>query len=131
MNELTVGAMGVVGSFLLMAMGVSILWGMYKAQVADWVIAGIAAGLIIGALYLNAGGDFFTPEPINCGYQSIGVGEYTIALVPLFAATAVTTVMMFKKYWRGLALGFWVGILTRVMVMVFVNAPAAGWGSAC
>jgi len=114
-----------------MAMGVSILWGMYKAQVADWVIAGIAAGLIIGALYLNAGGDFFTPEPINCGYQSIGVGEYTIALVPLFAATAVTTVMMFKKYWRGLALGFWVGILTRVMVMVFVNAPAAGWGSAC
>jgi len=123
--------MGVVGSFLLMAMGVSILWGMYKAQVADWVIAGIAAGLIIGALYLNAGGDFFTPEPINCGYQSIGVGEYTIALVPLFAATAVTTVMMFKKYWRGLALGFWVGILTRVMVMVFVNAPAAGWGSAC
>ena len=131
MNELTVGAMGVVGSFLLMAMGVSILWGMYKAQVADWVIAGVFAGLIIGALYLNAGGTFFTPEPVNCGYRSMGVGEYTIALVPLFAATAVTTVMMFKKHWRGLALGFWVGILTRVMVMVFVNAPAAGWGSAC
>ena len=130
-QEQTIGAMGTVGSFLLMAMGASILYGMYKAAVVDWVIAGIFAGLIIGGLYLNAGGAFFTPEPVNCGYKSMGVGEYTIALMPLFAATIVTAVMMFKKYWRGLALGFWVGILTRVMVMVFVNAPAAGWGSAC
>lgn len=135
MIELTqdqnIGMMGIVGSFLLMAMGASILWGMYKATGVDWAIAGIVAGLIIGALYWNAQGTFFTPEPINCGYKSMGAQEYSFRLLPYFAATAVTAVMMFKKYLRGLALGFWVGILARVAVMVFVNAPAGGWGSAC
>lgn len=125
------GAQGMIGSFLLMALGASMLWGMYKAAVVDWAIAGIVAGLIIGALYWNAQGTFFTPEPIDCGYKSMGVGEYTFALVPIFAVAAVTAVMMFKKYLRGLALGFWVGILARVAVMVFVNAPAGGYGGIC
>ena len=130
-HEQTIGAMGVVGSFLLMAMAASILWGMYKAAAVDWAIAGIVAALIIGGLYWNAQGTFFVPEPTDCGYKAMGVGEYGLALVPFFAVTAVTAVMMFKKYMRGLALGFWVGILARVAVMVFVNAPAGGWGSAC
>ena len=129
--EQTMGTMGIVGSFLLMALAATILWGMYKAAVVDWAIAGIVAALIIGGLYWNAQGTFFVPEPTDCGYKAMGVGEYAFALVPLFAVTAVTAVMMFKKYLRGVAIGFWVGILARVAVMALVNAPAGGWGSAC
>ena len=129
--EQTIGTMGLVGSFLLMALAATILWGMYKAAVVDWAIAGIVAALIIGGLYWNAQGTFFVPEPTDCGYKAMGVGEYAFALVPLFAVTAVTAVMMFKKYLRGVAIGFWVGILARVAVMALVNAPAGGWGSAC
>ena len=129
--EQTIGTMGLVGSFLLMALAATILWGMYKAAVVDWTIAGIVAALIIGGLYWNAQGTFFVPEPTDCGYKAMGVGEYAFALVPLFAVTAVTAVMMFKKYLRGVAIGFWVGILARVAVMALVNAPAGGWGSAC
>lgn len=124
-------AQGFIGSFLVMTMGASILWGMYKAVIVDWAIAGIVAGLIIGGLYINAQGAFFTPEPLDCGYKAMDVAEYAIALVPLFVVTAITAVMMLKKYLRGLALGFWAGILTRVIVMAFVNAPAGGYGGVC
>ena len=32
---------------------------------------------------------------------------------------------------RGLALGFWIGILARVAVMAVVNMPAGGYGGIC
>ncbi len=122
---------GVIGSFLIMALGASMLWGMYKAAIVDWAIAGTVTALIIGGLYLNAQGTFFTPEPIDCGYKAMGVGEYAVTVLPLFVVAAITTVMMFKKYLRGLALGFWIGILARVAVMAVVNMPAGGYGGVC
>ena len=122
---------GVIGSFLIMALGASMLWGMYKAAIVDWAIAGTVTALIIGGLYLNAQGTFFTPEPIDCGYKAMGVGEYAVTVLPLFVVAAITTVMMFKKYLRGLALGFWIGILARVAVMAVVNMPAGGYGGIC
>lgn len=124
-------AQGVIGSFLIMALGASMLWGMYKAAIVDWAIAGTVTALIIGGLYLNAQGTFFTPEPIDCGYKAMGVGEYAVTVLPLFVVAAITTVMMFKKYLRGLALGFWIGILARVAVMAVVNMPAGGYGGIC
>ena len=124
-------AQGMIGSFLLMALGASMLWGMYKAAIIDWAIAGTVTALIIGGLYLNAQGTFFTPEPIDCGYKAMSVGGYARAVAPLFAVTIVTAPMMFKKYLRGLAFGFWAGILTRVAVMAFVNMPAGGYGGVC
>lgn len=125
------GAQGMIGSFLIMALGASMLWGMYKAAVVDWAIAGTVTALILAGLYWNAQGTFFTPEPINCGYKAMGVSEYAFAVVPLFVVTAITTVMMFKKYLRGTALGFWIAILARVAVMAFVNMPAGGYGGVC
>lgn len=122
---------GIIGSFLMMALGASMLWGMYKAAIVDWAIAGTVTALIIGGLYLNAQGTFFTPEPIDCAYKAMDVSEYAVALVPLFVVTAITTVMMFKKYLRGLGLGFWIGILARVAVMAVVNMPAGGYGGIC
>lgn len=124
-------AQGVIGSFLIMALGASMLWGMYEAAIVDWAIAGTVTALIIGGLYLNAQGTFFTPEPIDCGYKAMGVGEYAVTVLPLFVVAAITTVMMFKKYLRGLALGFWIGILARVAVMAVVNMPAGGYGGIC
>lgn len=124
-------AQGVIGSFLIMALGASMLWGMYKAAIVDWAIAGTVTALILMGLYWNAQGTFFTPEPINCGYKAMGVGEYAVTVLPLFVVAAITTVMMFKKYLRGLALGFWIGILARVAVMAVVNMPAGGYGGIC
>lgn len=129
--EQVTGAQGMIGGFLIMALGASMLWGMYKAAIVDWAIAGTVTALIIGGLYLNAQGTFFTPEPIDCGYKAMDVAEYAVALVPLFAVTAVTTAMMFKKYLRGLGIGFWIGILARVAVMAVVNMPAGGYGGIC
>ena len=125
------GAQGMIGSFLIMALGASMLWGMYKAAVVDWAIAGTVTALILMGLYWNAQGTFFTPEPINCAYKAMDVAEYAVTLVPLFVVAAITTVMMFKKYLRGLALGFWIGILARVAVMAVVNMPAGGYGGIC
>jgi len=129
--EQVTGAQGMIGGFLIMALGASTLWGMYKAAIVDWAIAGTVTALILAGLYWNAQGTFFTPEPINCGYKAMGVSEYAFAVVPLFVVTAITTVMMFKKYLRGLALGFWIGILARVAVMAVVNMPAGGYGGIC
>ena len=129
--EQVTGAQGMIGGFLIMALGASTLWGMYKAAIVDWAIAGTVTALIIGGLYLNAQGTFFTPEPIDCGYKAMGVGEYAVTVLPLFVVAAITTVMMFKKYLRGLALGFWIGILARVAVMAVVNMPAGGYGGIC
>ena len=125
------GAQGMIGSFLLMTLGASMLWGMYKAAIVDWAIAGTVAGLLVGGLYFIAQVPMFTPEPIDCGYKAMGVGEYAFAVLPLFVVAAITTVMMFKKYLRGLALGFWIGILARVAVMAVVNMPAGGYGGIC
>ena len=122
---------GFIGSFLVMAMSASILWGMYKAAIVDWAIAGIVAGLIIGGLYINAQGTFFAPEPIDCRYKTLGVGGYALAVMPILVVTAITAVMMFKKYMRGLALGFWGGILARVIVMVIVSVSDGGYGGIC
>lgn len=125
------GAQGMIGSFLIMALGASMLWGMYKAAIVDWAIAGTVTALILAGLYWNAQGTFFTPEPIDCGYKAMGVGEDAVTVLPLFVVAAITTVMMFKKYLRGLALGFWIGILARVAVMAVVNMPAGGYGGIC
>lgn len=129
--EQVTGAQGMIGGFLIMALGASMLWGMYKAAIVDWAIAGTVAGLLVGGLYFIAQVPMFTPEPINCGYKAMGVGEYAVTVLPLFVVAAITTVMMFKKYLRGLALGFWIGILARVAVMAVVNMPAGGYGGIC
>ena len=129
--EQVTGAQGMIGGFLIMALGASTLWGMYKAAIVDWAIAGTVAGLLVGSLYFIAQVPMFTPEPIDCGYKAMGVGEYAVTVLPLFVVAAITTVMMFKKYLRGLALGFWIGILARVAVMAVVNMPAGGYGGIC
>lgn len=124
-------AKAMIASFLVMALGASLLWGMYKATIVDWAIAGTVVGLLIGGLYFIAQIPLFTPEPIDCSYKAMGVGGYTLTIIPIFAVTVVTAIMMFKKYLRGLALGFWAAVLVRVLIMAVVNMPGGGYGGIC
>jgi hypothetical protein len=103
-------ANGMMGGALVALFALSCIkaWrGMSGIEKVAAVIVGLAMAAVV---ILNNPDKYLNPHIVKTDVRGMTTGEYATALAPLVAVFAASAVLMWIKFTRALATGFWIGM---------------------